>query len=195
MKKRNLRNGRLMEQEVESVVAMSVQKMPAMSGVQIRSALEAENDTHIVTDIAWGEIEKVKDKADVADLTAEQSTRASADSALQAQIDAITAILSADDTGLDTAQERIDAIKQLLSDVDTLAISDVPGLQSALDARSTDAHIRGDAASGETLGTLRDDINNFSGFPSFANDAAAGIGGLTAGDVYISLTGIVSVKL
>ena len=53
--------------------------------------------------------------------------------ALRDAITDISAILQADDETLDTAQERIDAIKQLLSDVDTLAIVDVSGLQDALD--------------------------------------------------------------
>lgn len=54
--------------------------------------------------------------------------------ALRDDISTLSGILSADDPDLDTAQERIDRIKQLISDVDTLAIVDVAGLQAALDA-------------------------------------------------------------
>lgn len=55
---------------------------------------------------------------------------------LRDDVDAVTAILDADDPAYDTAQERIDAIKQLISDFNGLAIADVTGLQAVLDAKA-----------------------------------------------------------
>ena len=56
---------------------------------------------------------------------------------LKGLVDGLTAILDADDVDLDTAQERIDFIKNLSTELDGLAVADILGLQAALDAASS----------------------------------------------------------
>ncbi len=58
---------------------------------------------------------------------------------LKGLIDNINTLLTSDDTTLDELQEIVDYIKQNKSTLDTLGISNIAGLQSALDAKS-DVH-------------------------------------------------------
>lgn len=62
---------------------------------------------------------------------------------LKNETDALNSILSADDTTLDTAQERVDKIKQLLADIDSLVIADIAGLQTSLDSLQTGKEAKG----------------------------------------------------
>jgi hypothetical protein len=47
----------------------------------------------------------------------------------------------------------------------------------------------------EVNGTIKATAINFTGLVTFANDAAAGIGGLVSGDVYKTATGALMIKL
>ena len=53
---------------------------------------------------------------------------------LRDDIESLTQLLASDDTDLDTAQERVDRIKQLIADVESIDIIDVSGLRDELDA-------------------------------------------------------------
>ena len=53
---------------------------------------------------------------------------------LRDDIESLTQLLASDDTDLDTAQERVDRIKQLIADVESIDIVDVSGLRAELDA-------------------------------------------------------------
>lgn len=101
---------------------------------------------------------------------------------LKSETDALSGILTADDAALDTAQERIDRIKQLVSDVESLAIVDVSGLQGALDGKepvgvaqglvtALESTIRGSGAAGESLTSLSSAVDSLSQILS-SDDAA-----------------------
>ena len=67
---------------------------------------------------------------------------------LQNEIDALEVILAADDTDLDTAQERIDELKRILALIDNLEIaqSQVTDLEAALAARLPDQEYDAESA-------------------------------------------------
>lgn len=101
---------------------------------------------------------------------------------LQDEIDALTSILAADDADLDTAQERIDRIKQLIADVETLDIADVSELRAELDERvkshdPSRSYQAGESALGQNglnytavaLDVWRALNNNPSGSPNYSD--------------------------
>ena len=110
---------------------------------------------------------------------------------LRDDIESLTQLLASDDTDLDTAQERVDRIKQLIADVESIDIVDVSGLRAELDAlalstqeaadaaaqlaldkenigvaatlvATLEAALRGTGADTETLRNLRDDIESLT---------------------------------
>jgi len=63
---------------------------------------------------------------------------------LKSYIDAINEILTSDDTSLDELQEIVDYIKQNKEILETLAISNIAGLQTALDQLQTNIDLKQD---------------------------------------------------
>lgn len=67
---------------------------------------------------------------------------------LQAHIDNVNAILTSDDGTLDTLQEIVDFIKLNKGDLDSLGISNIAGLQTALDGKVDDSQVLTDVPAG-----------------------------------------------
>lgn len=67
---------------------------------------------------------------------------------LKGLIDDINAILTSDDTTLDQIQEIVNFIKQNKADLDTLGISNIAGLQAALDNKVDDSQVLTNVPSG-----------------------------------------------
>ena len=78
---------------------------------------------------------------------------------LKSAIDNLTSILSSDDTTLDELQEIVDYIKQNRQTLENLGISNIAGLQNALDAKAASATLvsAGDGLSGG--GSLSSTVN------------------------------------
>ena len=72
--------------------------------------------------------------------------------ALKGFIDAINALLTSDETSLDTLQEIVDFIELNRSDLDSLGISSIAGLQTALDGKQAASSLLAQIAAGTWLG-------------------------------------------
>jgi len=70
---------------------------------------------------------------------------------LQAALDVVSAILVSDETDLDTLQEIVDFIELNRSDLDSLTIASIAGLQTALDNKVDDSQLTTAAAANGVL--------------------------------------------
>lgn len=158
----------------------------AAADADLQQAIDDEASTRASADSTLNDA--IDDEADA---------RAAADSALQSNIDAETTARSGADTAL---QDNIDTEATTRTDADTL-------LQNNIDNEET-ARIAGDAAlqvDVDLKATSADPVFtgtvalpaavNGAALPVYADDAAAGTDGLTAGHLYATATGELRIKL
>lgn len=108
-----------------------------------QTVLNAKTDVETIRDSLQASVNNIANKVNISDvqdlLTSTDSTKplsANQGRILKGFIDNINTVLNSDDTTLDELQEIVNFIKQNKSILDTLGISNIAGLQSALNAKA-----------------------------------------------------------
>ncbi len=129
---------RIVVEQLES----SVQNLALQVTNDKQTVLNAKTDVETIRDSLQASVNDIANKVNISDvqdlLTSTDTTKplsANQGRILKGFIDNINAIINSDDTTLDELQEIVNFIKQNKSILDTLGISNIAGLQSALDSK------------------------------------------------------------
>ncbi|MCT7643476.1 phage major tropism determinant [Aliarcobacter butzleri] len=137
---------RIVVEELESSVqnlAQQVANDKQAVSLDKQTVLNAKTNVETIRDSLQASVNNIANKVNISDvqdlLTSTDSTKplsANQGRILKGFIDNINTVLNSDDTTLDELQEIVNFIKQNKSILDTLGISNIAGLQSALNAKA-----------------------------------------------------------
>lgn len=99
-------------------------------------------------------------------------------------------------TPSDLTPSEVRGILQVLASADTASLSNrINTKLASADTASISGRIDLKLAASDTASLSNRIINRFVGLPEYADDTAAGVGGLTAGQIYRTAAGVIMVKL
>jgi len=137
---------RIVVEELESSVqklALQVTNDKQAVSLDKQTVLNAKTDVETIRDSLQASVNDIANKVNISDvqdlLNSTDPTKplsANQGRILKGFIDNINTVLNSDDTTLDELQEIVNFIKQNKSILDTLGISNIAGLQSALNAKA-----------------------------------------------------------